>query len=363
MARVPHPTKKHPALTYQEPTLVKVGRYSLTTFLVLVVLSLLYVGAWFFTSIQLRSGLQNWFEARKAEGYLAQYDEKSARISGFPFRVTASLRDVIFAPPKDGTGQHPWVWSPSELTFSITPLPWTIRTLNVDLSARQTFSINDQRYSGAADTALLSLDWMSKGLPEDIDLSINKLALSHQTLTQGVDIEKLSFTTERRSDGTYAFDLTSARATLPVGLRGLGRRIDDLILRGHLNENFAQNGIRPSSLAKWRDAGGIMEAERIHIQYGPLLLQGNGTMALDGDLQPVGAFSARIQGFFETVNSLQRAGVVRGPDASMAKVVLGMLAKQPKNGGPASISLPLTIQNRAFFAGPVQLIDLPVLNW
>lgn len=363
MARVPHPTKKHPALTYQEPTLVKVGRYCLTTFLVLVVLSLLYVGAWFLTSMQLRSGLQDWFNARQADGYLAQYDEKSARISGFPFTVSASLQDVIFAPPKDETGQRPWVWAPSELTFSITPLPWTIRTLEVDLSARQTVTFNNQSYSGGAKTALLSLDWMSKGLPQDIDLAINKLALSHKTLAQGVNIHTLSFTTKRQSDGAYAFDLTGARVELPLGLRGMGQRLDDVILRGHFNENFAHDGISPSSLIKWRDVGGIMEAERIHIQYGPLLLQGNGTMALDGDLQPVGAFSARIQGFFETINSLQRAGVVRGPDASMAKVVLGMLAKHPTNGGPASISLPLTIQNRAFFAGPVQLIDLPILNW
>ncbi|WP_417794117.1 DUF2125 domain-containing protein [Terasakiella pusilla] len=363
MARVPHPTKKHPALTYQEPTLVKVGRYSLTTFLVLVVLSLLYVGAWFLTSMQLRSGLQDWFAARQANGYLAHYAEKSARISGFPFSVKATLQDVVFAPPKNEFAQHPWVWSPSELTFSITPLPWTIRTLNIDLSARQTFSINNQSYSGTAETALLSLDWMSKGLPDEINLSIQKLSLAHKTLPQGVDIQKLSFTSARQSDGNYAFDLTGERATLPVGLRGLGQRLDDIILRGHLNENFAHDGISPSSLIKWRDAGGIMEAQRMHIQYGPLLLQGNGTMALDGDLQPVGAFSARIQGFFETVNSLQRAGVVRGPDASMAKVVLGMLAKQPQNGGPATISLPLTIQNRAFFAGPVQLIDLPILNW
>jgi len=143
----------------------------------------------------------------------------------------------------------------------------------------------------------------------------------------------------------------------------MGRQVSELILRGELTESFGTTGFNAQALTQWRDAGGTLEANRIQVGYGPLFLQGNGTLALDGDLQLVGAFSARIQGFFQTVDGLRRGGVIRRPDASMAKVVLGMLSKQPKNGGPATISLPLTLQERALFAGPVRLIKMPEIHW
>lgn len=363
MARVPHPTKSHPAMTYKEPTSVKLMRYGMTTFWVVLVLAILYIGAWFVTSMSLRSGVQDWFAARKAEGYIAEYNDKKARISGFPFKVVATINDVTLAPPTNASGGRDWVWSPKQVNFAITPLPWTVRDLTVDLSARQTLNIHQTSYSGKAKKFDLMLDWMSEGLPGMLNLEIEKLNLQSQSATHDVSIDYITLLAQRLSNGDYDIDLDASHVNLPQGLAGLGRRVDDVILRGIFTQNFAQNGLDTQGLSQWRDAGGTLETNRIHIAYGPLLIQGNGTLALDGDLQPVGAFSTRIQGFFETLEALRRARIIRRPDASMAKVVLGMLMKHPKNGGPPTISLPLTIQDQALFAGPVRLINLPKQNW
>jgi hypothetical protein len=88
-----------------------------------------------------------------------------------------------------------------------------------------------------------------------------------------------------------------------------------------------------------------------------------GTVALDGRMQPVGAFTARIQGFFEAVEALRARGLIRGRDASMAKLVLGAMARPAPGGGPPVLSLPVTLQDRVLYAGPVALVRLPELRW
>lgn len=363
MARVPHPIKPHPAMTYKEPLMVRVGRYSMTTGLVLLVLSVLYILAWFVTSMSLRSGLQDWFNARQSEGYLASYEESKARISGFPFHVKASLSDVVFAPPKDSSGKRPWIWSPDKVDFMISPLPWNVTTLGVDLSHQQNFQVEDLKFEGRAKTFILSFNWLSKGVPDDLSLKIEGLRLAG--VGHGFDfaVQEGSLAAERDSNGDYVYDLNLAKTTLPKGIAGLGYDLDEVILRGRFTQNFAATGFSKQDWTSWRDQGGTVEAERNQISYGPLMMQGNGTLALDGDLQLVGAFSTRIQGFFEALDRMNRARVISGPANSMARVVLGGLLKHPQNGGAPTISLPLTLQERALYAGPVRLLDMPVMNW
>ena len=118
-----------------------------------------------------------------------------------------------------------------------------------------------------------------------------------------------------------------------------------------------------SSLEDWRDGGGTIEIKQLDIGHGPLNIKTDGTIALDGTLQPIGALTARIQGFFEAVDALQKLGVVQPRDAITAKMVLGVLARKPQGGGRASLNLALTVQERRLYAGPVPLITIPRVIW
>ncbi|WP_167730551.1 DUF2125 domain-containing protein [Terasakiella sp. SH-1] len=361
MTRVPHPIKPHAALTYKEPMSVRMGRWMLLGGSILLVLALLYVVAWLITSMSLRSGIQDWVEAKRAEGYLITYAGKKADIGGFPLRVEATLNDMKFAPPAVKGKKRNWVWSAKRVGFSMIPVPWEISMVTVDLSADQTLKVGNSLLAGQAEKFQLAVNWLSEGIPDNTSLMIDKWQLQGGGL--GLNVRKLALSTQRQEKGDYGLALRGEAIDLPLAITGLGRRISDVTLHAKMTKNFGIDGLKQTALGRWRDAGGTLEVERMQLSYPPLTLQGNGTLALDGALQPVGAFSARIQGFFQTVSALRRAGVIRGPDASMAKVVLGMLAKQPKNGGPATISLPLTIQERALFAGPVRLIHLPQIDW
>jgi hypothetical protein len=116
-------------------------------------------------------------------------------------------------------------------------------------------------------------------------------------------------------------------------------------------------------LVKWRDGGGTVEVARLNLAYGFLDVWANGTMALDGDMQPIGAFTAKVEGFFPLVDALKEKGLVRARDAVTAKVVLGVLAKKPADGGPPTLNLPLTVQGRKVYAGPLALAQVPAIPW
>ncbi|MEQ9449282.1 MAG: DUF2125 domain-containing protein, partial [Rhodospirillaceae bacterium] len=118
-----------------------------------------------------------------------------------------------------------------------------------------------------------------------------------------------------------------------------------------------------ATLEAWQADAGTLEVDALNLEWAPLSLMASGTMALDGSLQPVGAFNARFQGFFHALDALAEQGVVRSRDASMARVVLGLLTRTPPHGGPPELSLPMTLQDGKLFAGPVELMSVPTLRW
>ena len=54
---------------------------------------------------------------------------------------------------------------------------------------------------------------------------------------------------------------------------------------------------------------------------------------------------------------------MRRRDAVTAKLVLGALARTPEGGGPPTLNLAITVQDRTLFAGPVALARLPAIDW
>jgi hypothetical protein len=116
------------------------------------------------------------------------------------------------------------------------------------------------------------------------------------------------------------------------------------------------------SLEAWRAAGGAVELRDLALDWPPLRAAGSGTFALDPALQPMGAATMKFQGFFALIEALVQEGHVHEREAEMAKAVLGMMAK-PSAAGEPELSLPLTVQDRRLSAGPIVLMEVPVVSW
>ena len=135
-------------------------------------------------------------------------------------------------------------------------------------------------------------------------------------------------------------------------------------------------GVPPRSLgaaamAQWRDDGGTVEIRKLDIRHGVLQMDADGTIALDGNLQPEGAFSLKVLGFLEAVDGFEAAGMIRPRGAEVLKAVLSVLASgKGKWAGEAEadpegkrIKVPLSIQNGIFYVGPLAMGRVPPLHW
>jgi hypothetical protein len=142
----------------------------------------------------------------------------------------------------------------------------------------------------------------------------------------------------------------------------LGAKVERLSLKARLIGNIKSSTL-VQSLEDWRDKGGTIELKNLILRHGPLKMNTKGTLALDENLQPVGALTAHLEGFFEIIDALKRLGVVKARDAITAKIVMGVLSRTPAGGGPAVLNLALTAQDRFLYLGPVRLLELPAINW
>ena len=115
-------------------------------------------------------------------------------------------------------------------------------------------------------------------------------------------------------------------------------------------------------VAAWRDAGGTIELDNLRLKWGALGATATGTMALDPELQLIGAFSGAIQGYDTILTALVESGRMRATDAGLARIALSLLARPGPDGKP-EIKTAFTIQNGQMFLGPAKLGKAPHLTW
>jgi hypothetical protein len=168
-----------------------------------------------------------------------------------------------------------------------------------------------------------------------------------------------------RDQAVVLFSMSAQPLTLPDGMHwDLGPEIDELAVEGVLNGPLPLQG---QSLAEratsWRDAGGSLELHRLAIRWGQARLDATATLALDEDLQPMGAGTGKITGYGAALDALAAKAVLSRSAAQAAKAVLSLLATTPDDGQPEEVEVPLTLQFRTLSVRQVPLVRLPELDW
>jgi hypothetical protein len=151
------------------------------------------------------------------------------------------------------------------------------------------------------------------------------------------------------------------RLSLPTAPAPFRNPVDEIAMGVTLMGPISSAPARAAATA-WRDLGGTLELDHLMARWGTLGVTGSGTVALDADLQPIGAFSAAVEGYDELLKALVAAGQMRAGDARLAQFALGMLAKAGLDGRP-EIATSFTIQNGEMFLGTVKLGKAPRIVW
>lgn len=349
--------------------------------LILAGLAALYGAGWFTLSDRFARSVALWLDAQRAQGI--EISHAGIARGGFPFRLEARVLEPRAA---FRAGRKAWTWTPTRAVFSARP--WAPDRVTLDLSgahaiipadapagenagengkagwrARAEALIIDARLhgSGATGLALTGKRIEIEGPATAEDFAAASVALSWRRVAASLTDRSPA---DHRGE-SQAFEVAaegvrlSERARLPLGSEIARVKIAGRVM-GELTS--LRPGMGPGALGPWRDGGGTVEIEAIEGRYGALRFEGEGTLALDGAMQPLAALTARIEGYGETIDALRDKGAIRPRDAAAATLILAALAQRGDNGRP-HVAVPVTIQDGVLFAGPVTLLRVPPIPW
>lgn len=329
--------------------------------LVFVVLVVAAIGGyayyWYSMAAKLRDGLGPWAEAQRARGYVLHWDQVD--LKGFPTAFRFRFTNPNFA------AERPMPLTLEAPTLIVSASPWNLQHWR--LTAPEGARLSGPLGAAGVDLGRLEAS-TTEGAGDDTVLDVAASSLDGTGLVDGTHIANASahIALPPRPPASHtgsaleaALQLTEVK--LPASVPGFGDTLAELAVSVAL-KGAVPAGSFGEALAHWRDEGGTIELKEFRLRWGGLLVDANGTLALDADLQPEGALSAIITGQDAAVDLAVTAGTLQPQDAGIVKAVLGVLAKPGPNGEKA-ITVPLTLQQNRLYLGPAALGRVPRISW
>jgi hypothetical protein len=327
---------------------------------VLIAAASAYTGFWWVAADKIKAGAIEWAQSVRQQKIDVSW--QTIRVAGYPLSFRLELGGVAV---HDGAMSPAGDFRAPNVSASIRPWDFHVVSLTVPDGLKVTLGPEGAR------TARLTADSGTGAVAVGSDGGATIWFTLHETKTYfGTEVAA------RTADGWIILPVREPAAhtesgpaiaallrgvVVPVAVPGLAKMIDDLGFALTVKGAFP-NGPARQAAAAWRDAGGTVELDSFHLRWGDLVVNGSGTLALDGDLQPMGGFSGGIAGFDQLLGALAAAGRIKENDARIARMALAMLARTGANGQP-ELSTSLTIQNGQVFLGPAKLGPAPRINW
>lgn len=330
----------------------------------IVVVALAYSALWAALATGTQTIANEWIARQRLNGWSVSV--KSPLLDGFPFWPALILEDVsITAPLNIGS----WSWSTDRVIVHPEKLDLTRLTIRATgrhlIDAPWTLS---GPFFAEANVADLGIDLDTAGRLKHSHIYLEQAEL------QGADrvpivsaaLVDLNFTlAEAMPSQRDVFAQLSGRGDgvrLAINLRPFEPTIRTVQLEadllGPINPGHLQD-----ALELWRGGGGTLEVRRVLLDYPPLTIIANGTMALDDALQPTAALSTHMIGFNDTLNALKAKGIITRSQGASASLVLNLLAKIPQGREKLELQVPLSVQGQKLFVGPFKIMDIPMIQW
>jgi hypothetical protein len=347
------------------------SRTRIVAFAIVAALALAaYAGWWLHAAGLVRQAIDGWADAHRAQGWRVELDDVAVR--GFPLRLQAVASRFSFG--RDVPVR--WRWAGPRLTASVPP--WGSREVAISFpgahtlefgarEGRKTIALRTDEANGTVrvgDDGTISLVTVALG-PTQADLPDLGLAkLAKLDLSAGASRPAATAKTDPRAPEVGRLSLAADGIALPEkAALMLGPTIDrveiELVWRGAVPAAHTE-----AALAAWRDAGGTIDLATLRLHWGEFQAEAEGTATLDAALQPQGALTMRAWGVAAAIDALVAAGAVRPREGATAKVVVHAMAKPDNTPGiPPEVEVPLAIQDRKLFLGPVPFARMPTVVW
>ncbi len=317
-----------------------------------------YSGYWFYARGIAETLIEDWASQRRADGYVVEF--APPRMEGYPFIVRA----VLDSP---GLARDDRSWRGKRLAIEFQP--WDLRRYRFDFQGRQEITLapddrTDQLVLEPAEAAVV-VRLSGSGRIADATLRLRDLRVTDAgsgAVWRAAEIwlEAIAPKVPPKTHGDVALtlSLSAADIVLPANTaEPLGRALPKL------RADIRVNGVVPdgpieTAVEAWRRGGGAVEVDWFRLVWGALDLRAKGTITLDAEMRPLGAFSADIRGVSPALDMLVAGAAIKPNAAAIAKVALALFAKKSSDDGASVLTLPVTAQDGRLYAGPNKSLDL-----
>jgi hypothetical protein len=326
---------------------------------IFVLLAVVYAGLWYWELAAARSRIEALLGLPPDSPVTLSAAETSS--GGFPFWVEVRLFNVALS----GLPRLPEAHVAAPLIVfrfhPLTPGSWT-------LEAPKGFAV-DLPSSGGTTHLTAKESTADSGKPVDEAHTANfragGIAIEGPGGAWGVGSVNLRMalpdqqTDEHRGEW-LRFQVDVDGVALPHKVGVLGAEIERITANGGVQGIIPKQKLA-AALASWRDLGGIVEFRAAHVAWGKLLLDGEGTMALDHEMQPEAAFSAEMRNWTMFLDALVDAGSMKQSEAEFAKLGLALMAGA--GGDSSAINAPVTLQNGQIYIAKAKVARIPRVEW
>ncbi len=337
----------------------------------LVLLIIVYTVFWFVSVHDARVEVEAYIRAQKEAGHDITYG--SLDIGGFPYRIEVSVEDLQV---KDTDGSGSWLLTSPKA--AVVAMPWnlkhrilfaetiSIRLDDVDLPGR-IFTAENFRGSIVVDddTTPLRVALTSNVFRDEIDgvpasVVIMKNAQAHWRAASEADVKTPTDDEENAIQEPLVWQASFKADELSYpdfASSPYGADIQHFNLMIDMRGSGLGPGATTSEIANWRDNGGTLEVTNFTLQWGALDTTMSGSVTLDQQFRPLGAFTASVKGYEPLIDHFIKLGVVAPEEADTAKATLdAIIAADNDNDG--RLNVPLTMQSGRLFLGPLPLAEL-----
>jgi hypothetical protein len=312
-------------------------------------------GGWFYKAGQLREEIQ---QRASQSSQAREWAYRGMTITGFPFRLQVDLN----SPRVALRGQKREIfWTTDQI--KAVGHPWQPHHILFDLTGRHQFKTGPagQKRELTLDSseAMASVETDADNRPERLSLDIKEIALRHNgdPALRGERLQLHSRPTPGMPDGldlaVNGKALEVAEGALPFNIVALPRTAKLVDLQATVT-GLPEGGITLGGLPQWRDGGGTLEIKKLRLQWGDMDISATGSLALDGEMRPIGALTAQIKGHDQLLDIAAANHMMDEDDMVTARAVLGLLAA----AGGGVLSVPVRLQDGQLFLGPAAIAKL-----
>lgn len=305
-----------------------------------------------------------WIAAREAEGMAVRHGPPVR--GGWPFAARLSLPDAAASGvlQVERQGSVPVSFRTPAIVLEVAL--GAPRTLVIEVASP--FRIAAPGFDATGEARLLRIQaplvQQGRQAPDLIAQGLVIATAGDRLAAEDLTLVAVRDPAARGDQPALSLLLTANGVDLPASSQpALGARVARAVLDIHLVGMPPGRGSAQAQALAWRDAGGFVQIPRLLLDWGPLSLDADATLALDQAAQPSGEGRARMAGLPATLDRLMQAGLIDRQAAQAGRTIVAFMQRTPAGGGPPVVELPLALRNRVLSAGRLTLLQLPPIAW